>query len=313
MATRIHPATDESLQQIHTDLQALVAAGTTTYDAANLAATNALASATKAAQEAEYDRQVVMGTYAGRNLEAVFADEIAECANVAEWLNGRVTTGDFTGLRVFDYVDITLSDGKVFRYRIASVDPYLHACTPEITAHHVIMVPDQVWPDSVIWKSDNNNGTATYKNPYRASNLYTWYNDTFFPKLPQEWRSVIATHRALLEERYNASSTLNASSSWSWCDLGKVWAPSEKEVYGDVAWGTPGYSQGFDCHFSEFFKTTGDRIRRNHNGDRCSWWLRGVSGSSSSHACYVYGIGIAHSSSVSGTYVRALPCFRVGV
>ena len=210
--------------------------------------------------------------------------------------------------------DITLTDGKVFRYRCAAYDPYLGACDAEITAHHMIMVPDQVWPDSVPWNTTNTNqGTASEKHPYLASNLHRWEVNTFYPLLPAKWRNVIATHRALLEERYSASSTLTDSTGWSWADLGKVWSLSETEVYGEVVWGTKAWSKGYDCHFATFFALTRHRIRRNFSDARCSWWLRGAYGGSATHACNVYDVGDANGNVASSAGVRALPCFRVGV
>ena len=62
--------------------------------------------------EVEYDAQIVMGIYAGRNLATVFATEIANYTDEAEWFNTRVVAGDFTGIRIFDYFDITLTDGR---------------------------------------------------------------------------------------------------------------------------------------------------------------------------------------------------------
>ena len=219
--------------------------------------------------ETHYDLQVLLGTYPGRDLMVLFADEIAEYTDEAEWFNARVMSGDITGIRPFDYFDITLTDGKVFRYRCAAYDPYLGACDAEITAHHMIMVPDQVWPDSVPWNTTNTNqGTASEKHPYLASNLHRWEVNTFYPLLPAKWRNVIATHRALLEERYSASSTLTDSTGWSWADLGKVWSLSETEVYGEVVWGTKAWSKGYDCHFATFFALTRHRIRRNFSDAR---------------------------------------------
>ena len=264
--------------------------------------------------ETHYDLQVLLGTYPGRDLMVLFADEIAEYTDEAEWFNARVMSGDITGIRPFDYFDITLTDGKVFRYRCAAYDPYLGACDAEITAHHMIMVPDQVWPDSVPWNTTNTNqGTASEKHPYLASNLHRWEVNTFYPLLPAKWRNVIATHRALLEERYSASSTLTDSTGWSWADLGKVWSLSETEVYGEVVWGTKAWSKGYDCHFATFFALTRHRIRRNFSDARCNWWLRGAYGGNATHACLVHNHGRASGSVASNAGVRALPCFRVGV
>lgn len=256
--------------------------------------------------------QLEQRDYDGRNLSEVFALEIVGYTDDAAWFNARIKAGNFDGIYVKDYFDIKLSDGKVMRYRIGAIDPYLNCCDEEITDHHVMMVPDTVWPDSVVWNTtNNNNGNASEKHPYLASNLHKWLNQTFFPLLPQKWKNVIANHRTLLEEHYSSTAALTESTTWSWADMGKVWALSETEVYGFNVWGN-GYSVGMDCHFP-IFPDTASRIRRNPDGDRFAWWLRGAYSGDSTSACGVTGGGYAGSGNTSHTGVRPLPCFRVGV
>lgn len=256
--------------------------------------------------------QLEQRDYDGRNLSEVFALEIVGYTDDAAWFNARIKAGNFDGIYVKDYFDIKLSDGKVMRYRIGAIDPYLNCCDEEITDHHVMMVPDTVWPDSVVWNTtNNNNGNASEKHPYLASNLHKWLNQTFFPLLPQKWKNVIANHRTLLEEHYSSTAALTESTTWSWADMGKVWALSETEVYGFNVWGN-GYSVGMDCHFP-IFPDTASRIRRNPDGDRFYWWLRGAYSGNSTDACYVGGAGNASYDNTSTTGVRPLPCFRVGV
>lgn len=256
--------------------------------------------------------QLEQRDYDGRNLSEVFALEIVGYTDDAAWFNARIKAGNFDGIYVKDYFDIKLSDGKVMRYRIGAIDPYLNCCDEEITDHHVMMVPDTVWPDSVVWNTtNNNNGNASEKHPYLASNLHKWLNQTFFPLLPQKWKNVIANHRTLLEEHYSSTAALTESTTWSWADMGKVWALSETEVYGFNVWGN-GYSVGMDCHFP-IFPDTASRIRRNPDGDRFNWWLRGAYSGNSTAACSVYGYGAAYDYNTSLTGVRPLPCFRVGV
>ena len=258
--------------------------------------------------------EILNGTYQGVSLVDKFANEISNYSDEAAWFNARIMSGNFDGICVFDYFDITLTDGKVFRYRVATIDQYLHAGYPEITAHHAIMVPDQVWPDSVPWNTTNvNQGTSSERHPYLVSNLHNWEVNTFYALLPKKWKNVIATHHVLLEERYANGTTLTDSNSWSWADLGKIWSLSETEVYGDVVCGTKLLSKGFDCHFAEFFKYTRHRTRRNASDSRCHWWLRTAAGGSSIGACIVGGDGNADATDTSGAGVRALPCFRVGV
>ena len=265
--------------------------------------------------EVAYDLQVMLGLYEGRDLMEVFAEEIANYTDEAEWFNARVIAGNFTGIRPFDYFDIHLTDGKVFRYRVGAIDPYLHTTDQEVVKHHIIMVPDQVWPDSVQWNTTNTNqGTSTTKCPYLASNLHRWEINTFYPLMPQKWKNVMAEHRLLLEERYSTAGAQTNDTSWSWQNVGKVFSLSEIEVYGFLGWSKLNntYAAGMDCHFP-IFKTTANRIRRNPSDERYGWWLRSVGAGSSSWVCYVNYTGYCTYNDASYTGVRALPCFRVGV
>ena len=264
----------------------------------------------------EYDRQHLTNSYAGRSLASVFAAEISAKGNIYAWLQSRVRSAVFTGLRIGDYMDVPTSDGKTIRYRIGAIDPYLY-CGDTSKGHHIVMVPSApvavsgdmaVNGSYIMWNATaTNQGTAEAKNPYLCSQLHDWEINTFLPTLPSELQAVMMNHRVLLEERYSSSGALTESNSWSWQDLGKVWSPSEMEVYGCPVWGTKGYSVGFDCQFP-IFADTAARI----NGTRVTWWLRSVMGGSSSSVCIVHGNGHASYIAATYTWVRPLPCFLIG-
>lgn len=159
----------------------------------------------------------------------------------------------------------------------------------------------------LMWNTANTNqGTADVKNPYLNSNLKAW-EKLLEACLPEGLTKYLLTQRVLLEERYSASGALSDSNSWSWQDIGKVWSPSEMEVYGCPVWGTKGYSVGFDCQF-DLFRDTAHRL----NGTRCLWWLRSVVGGSSSSVCYVDSNGGADCNSAAAAWVRPRPGFLVG-
>ncbi|MEG0991517.1 MAG: hypothetical protein RSN88_11725, partial [Gordonibacter sp.] len=95
--------------------------GGTTY---GIKDTTARTNSETAATAAEYARQGDTDTYAGQSLASVFAGEISSHANAWVWLRARVRSANFAGLRVKDYLDVTLTNGNVVRYRIGAVDPY---------------------------------------------------------------------------------------------------------------------------------------------------------------------------------------------
>ena len=285
----------------------------------SLARTNA----TTALNNAEYNRQGLIGKYPGQSLATLLAGEVSGSVTIYDALHKRVQAANFSGMRVGDYIDVPLVSAsnvaaqQSVRFLLAHIDPYLY-CGDNSKGHHIAFVASApvsvaktvtgVANDSfLMWNTTNTNqGTAETKNPYLGSNLKAW-ETAFEACLPEGLTKYLLTQRVLLEERYSASGALTDSNNWSWQDIGKVWSLSEMEVYGCPVWGTKGYSVGFDCQF-DLFRDTAHRL----NGTRCYWWLRSVMGGSSSDVCCVATYGRANYYSASTTWVRPRPGFLVG-
>lgn len=285
----------------------------------SLARTNA----TTALNNTEYNRQGLIGKYPGQSLATLLAGEVSGSATIYDALHKRVQAANFSGMRVGDYIDVPLvsasgvTSQQSVRFLLAHIDPYLW-CDDHSKGHHLAFVASA--PIAVastvtgaanssylMWNTTNTNqGTADQKCPYPNSNLKAW-ETAFEACLPEGLTKYLLTQRVLLEERYSASGALSDSNSWSWQDIGKVWSPSEMEVYGCPVWGTKGYSVGFDCQF-DLFRDTAHRL----NGTRYAWWLRSVMGGSSSDVCYVHSYGYASGHWATNTWVRPRPGFLVG-
>ena len=285
-----------------------------------------VSSAQLEAVEEEVKRNALsfIGQYAGRDISAILADEIASGKTVYDALHARVQAANYEGLRIGDYLDVTLQNQTAvtslskIRFLIAHFDPY-YQCGDTEKGHHIAFVAETSIPVSstysnvvnssyIQWNTTaTNNGTSSEPSPYVSSNLKKW-EKAFQACLPSALLNVLLEQRVLMETRYTAGSTLTASNSWDWKDIGKVWSLSETEVYGQCVWGTKGYSVGFDCQFDIFRQGT----RRRLNGDRTSRWLRTVSGSSATHACSVNGYGYANYTSVTYGWYRPWVGFLVG-
>ena len=275
-----------------------------------------------ALNNAEYNRQGLIGKYGGQSIATLLAGEIGD-GTVYDALHKRIAAANFAGLRVGDYLDVPLVSASAVaaqqsvRFLLAHIDPYLYG-GDNSKGHHIAFVASApvsvaktvtgVANDSFLaWNTTNTNqGTAETKNPYLGSNLKAW-ETAFEACLPDGLTKYLLTQRVLLEERYSASGALTDSNNWSWKDIGKVWSLSEMEVYGCPVWGTPGWSVGFDCQF-DLFHDTAHRI----NGTRYRWWLRSVMGGSSSYVCYVNSHGLAACSSATHPWVRPRPGFLFG-
>lgn len=285
----------------------------------SLARTNA----TTALNNAEYNRQGLIGKYPGQSLATLLAGEVSGSATIYDALHKRVQAANFSGMRVGDYIDVPLVSAsnvaaqQSVRFLLAHFDPY-YQCGDSVKGHHIAFVASApivvaktvtgVANDSfLMWNTTNTNqGTADQKCPYPNSNLKAW-ETAFEACLPESLTKYLLTQRVLLEERYSASGALNDSNSWSWQDIGKVFSLSEMEVYGCPVWGTKGCSVGFDCQW-DLFRDTAHRI----NGNRYHWWLRSVVGGSSSDVCCVRNNGDAGYYSVTTVWVRPRPGFLVG-
>lgn len=150
---------------------------------------------------------------------------------------------------------------------------------------------------------------GTSKNP--PVKLVDYTNDGVWSKMPDELKAVIVTKRALLPKRYSASGVLSNNNSWGWENMGKLWIPSEMEVYGCGVWGNNGYDKGgfvqypiFDCNMARV-KGLGD------GGGRTTWWLISACAGNTSFFCYVYATGYASSGYASYTWIGAPVCFRI--
>lgn len=289
----------------------------TAYDLKDASARIAVNAVTTAE---EYDRQQSINSYGGRSLATAFAGEIGS-TDIYVWLRNRVSNADYAGFRIGDYIDVPITEGanvaaQTVRYRIGAIDPYYN-CDDKGKGHHIVMVPlapvtvkgSKASNKSYLqWRESNdNNGTSSERHPYLVSKLHDWEISDFLPSLPSALQNVIMTQRVLLEERYSSSAKLTESSGWSWAEIGKIWSPSEMEVYGCPVWGTKGYSVGFDSQFP-IFNDTASRII----GGRVMWWLRSVASGSLSNACFVCNYGYDSNSLLTADWIQPMPCFLIG-
>ena len=276
----------------------------------------ARANALTAIAEAEYNRQALSHAYGGQNLVTLLGAASTDAAITA--LHSRASAANFAGLRVGDYIDVDAGVYGTRRFVIADFDPY-YQCGDTAMGHNICFVDsapvslpssDSLVTNSsyLMWNATaTNQGTADEECPYLASRLHDWEINNFLPALPSTLRSYMLERRELLEQRYSASGSLEASTGWTWKSMGKIWSLAEIEVYGCVVWGTPGYTVGTSRQL-EYFRNAKHQL----NGSRVNWWLRSVSGSSSSGVCNVGNHGTAYRHSAANTWFRPRCGFLLG-
>ena len=135
--------------------------------------------------------------------------------------------------------------------------------------------------------------------------------DGIWSKLPEALKAVIVTKRALIPKRYSTSGVLSNNNDWGWQDMGKLWIPSEVEVYGCGVWANNALDKGGFVQYPIFnynmrrVKGLGD------GGGRYGWWLISAYAGNASGFCYVSSTDIAHNSGASSAWVGLPVCFRI--
>lgn len=250
--------------------------------------------------------------YDGVDLETKFASEIAGYSDVWAWIKARITAVDYSGLHVGDYIPFSMG-GNAIKAQIAGIDPYYRTGDVEI-GHHIDFISKDCYPTPVLWNTtDVNNGNATNAAPWMVSNLKNVINTTWYNSLPAALKAQIIEKRAYLETRYTSGSTLTESTGNVFNDIGKLWVPSEGEVYGAVHWGTKGFSSAQNAEYPIFAASWRNRMKGiGDGGPRCHWWLLSVGGGGSTAACLVTNYGIANAYGASNPSVYAPVCFRIG-
>jgi len=235
-------------------------------------------------------------------------------------LQTRIRAGNFKGIHIGDYKPITLTGGEVVIMEVAGIDQYYRCGNAEI-GHHVDFISrDCLAGTKVFNDTNNNNGTAAEPNPWRASKLFQVMNDEttgVYSKLPADLKPCIIEKLALLEKRYSAAGALESDTGWEWYYMGKLWLPTEVEVFGNTFWsdGDAGWTGGGGCNlqYPIFQGGTKHIIKGNGNrGARCTWWEASARRQSATYVCIVGYNGSAGSYWATNGSVCAPLCFRIG-
>ena len=284
--------------------------------------------------------------YDGENLETKFASEIANFSSVYAWIKARINVGDYTGINIGDYFNVTMSAGTVgsytvaqqtFQCQVAGIDTYTGCGDTEI-GHHIDFISREVIDTAMTWNPSNcNNGSSTENRPWLQSGAYALLNGVnnyrkgyslylgasasgkgVLQLLPSSLTSLIVNKRMLLDSRYSSSGNLSCGTTWTWGDMGALWLPNEIEVYGCQNRGVTGLTSGWwnpesnmTIAYPIYLASGRNRIKKTSGGARSSWWLSSVVCYSSASVCYVNGYGYASGINATDSPVRFPLCFRL--
>ena len=247
--------------------------------------------------------------YDGADLTERFAEEISEYENVWRWIKARIAAHNLDGIHTGDYIPIYIGS-YLIKMEVAGINTYYRTTDQEL-GWHIDWISRDCFPETVKWNTtNNNNGTSQENCPYLVSNVKSFL-DSLISRLPAEVQAVISEKRFLLESRYSGSGALTDSTSWAWKSLGKLWIPSEYEVFGSIIWGTKPWSVGQAVQYPIFANNWKKRIKCDQDGGtRANWWLLSVASGYSTYACSVYGNGGA-SYYFASNELRVPVCFRI--
>ena len=295
-------------------------------------------------EDAQIPAKIAAGTYQGTDLAVKFAGEIAagNYSSTQAWLHARIQARNYTGIYPHDYFTVACSAATIAgnnvqaqnrKIVIADIEPYRLCGDSEPFLRNHITCFFKI-AEAIQWnENNNNNGTESETNPWRSSKLFAVMNGVdnaasnyggdvgydaenagYLQTLPADLQSYIQEQRVYLDKRYSGTALLTENNGNVWAGRGKLFAPSEVEMYG-----CPIFSAGTDGSHNnaargpykqfDVFKKAGENGRIYF--DRAGLWSSSVVEGSSSAACVVASAGGAYGNGPSSTGVRALACFHM--
>ncbi len=189
----------------------------------------------------------------------------AEAKACMKALHDKMEAGDFSGLRLGDYLDLSslTVDGTTYtwnagyknlRLMIVGFNTYKHAGDTENAKNHVVMQFRNCVTTRRMNASDTNTGG------YAASEMYSWLNDKFKTGLVA----------AVGDYLYKIRRLISTKGGWVWND-DTVFLPTEYEVWGASVWSEKDWGGGFQAQYALYRESALYKVKR-HNGNRMWWW-----------------------------------------
>jgi hypothetical protein len=254
----------------------------------------------------------IMG-FAPRNLMTVFGTSTV--AETFAALRALVVTGDFSLLRLGDYIDLpSLSIGadslkpalypartltwnpsyENLRLEIVGFDDYYYVGNTAVpTSHHVTMMFKNI-PTTAPF-----NETNTTAGDYPGSMLFHWLHERFEPALVA----------AIGLEPRPVDRIIGTVANWAWVGSEKIFLPTNVNIYGTTGFSHTNYGTGTQTQFALHALNPNRKVKR-LNGSSSSWWLAEPSANSSTSFCYAYTYGLATSYYASSS-LGVVPAFLI--
>lgn len=243
--------------------------------------------------------------YDGKDLSTVFAS--------AAELHAAVAAGDFGKIRVGDYWPITLSgsytdyganttktlSNAVVKLEVAGIDTYINYGDTALTSHHLVMCSRDLLPNATKWRTANTTWTdPSATNPWKGSAIYKTLNTGILPLVTKTDIGAFVYagpngNGMRFRGETKAASAANAT-GWAWLDRGRLFLPTEREIWGQCVWSEQTYGAGLAQQLPLFAGSLRHVVKGlGEGGSRYSWWLSSSYAGSTSYPCNVGGGGLA--------------------
>ena len=253
-------------------------------------------------------------------IEAILQGRFPEGKELTEsWqsLHNRIILGNFQGIHIGDYKEITLTTGEEVVMEVAGIDTYRKGCKKEVIHHIDFISRDCLFEAHRMNQTDTNVGTDDIKWPWLSSEMYSTLNDEtngIYSTLPDNLKPYIIEKNARYEQHYFSEDLQNTYKGFDWIDIGKLWLPTEVEIFGHTCCSNIKCGSGGGCNMRyPIFEFSTDHIikGKGKNGSDTTYYISNIADSNTTSFCYV-----DHHGSVDGWYnaSRALNiplCFRI--
>lgn len=210
------------------------------------------------------------------------------------------------------------SMNAVVNCEVGAINPYLRHGDTELTAQHILLCSRDCLPPTLQYRCSNSVWyDTTQVNPWRGSHLWETLNNADNGIIKLLEATALGSYvfkgpnnkgmRAMLPTMAAGASS---PTNWAWTDRGRLFLPTEREVYGAQAWGNGGgYEAGnlynqwpiFAGSSRHVIKGAGD------GGGRSGWWL--ATAASAAAFAFVSSVGIATHTNAASTGIRVPLCF----
>ena len=254
----------------------------------------------------------VMGL-AGRNLQTLWG--LATPALAFAALRAIKLSGDFSGLRLGDYIDLpelvipadsvkplvyparTLTWNASYenlRIEIQGFNDCLNVGNTAVpTANHCVMGFKNI-PTTAPF-----NETDITTDAYPGSELYHWLHE----------RVEQALIAAIDLDPYLIDRLVGTVAAWGWAGSEKIFLQTNVNVFGTTGFSHTDYGTGTQTQFPLFALNPSRKVKK-YNGTRSTWWLAEPSAGSSTHFCRANDRGYASSNAASDVF-GVVPAFLI--